>query len=315
MNNVNSFHDAVILTGPTGSGKSALALQLAERCGAEIVSMDSMALYRGMDILSAKPTLEDRRRVPHHLIDVLDAWESASVSWWLERAAQASSEIRARGKRILIAGGTPLYLKALLYGLFEGPGADAELRAHLEMEAHINGPASLHIRLAAIDPVTADRLHVNDVRRIVRALEVWQTTGKALSAWQSQWAASPRQDGPRCFQVDRPREEVYARIDARVVTMFDQGLVEEVAALRALPRPVSREAAQAAGYREVGELLEGRIDKNECIRRIQTRTRQLAKRQFTWFKALPECQPITEELTEALWDFKIEGGKKACGSS
>src|SRR5262249_39671946 len=150
-------------------------------------SMDSMALYRGMDIGTAKPRPAERDRVPHHLLDVLDPWESASVAWWLERAAAACRAIEGRGRRVLFVGGTPLYLQALPPGLFDGPPADPALRRQLKDAAEQEGPASLHARLAAVDPCTAARLHVNDVRRVVRALEVWELTGRPLSAWQTQW--------------------------------------------------------------------------------------------------------------------------------
>src|SRR5262245_17051506 len=146
------FQDALLLTGPTGSGKSQLALLLAERLGAEIVCMDSMTLYRGMDIGTAKPDIEDRRRVPHHLLDVLDPWESASVAWWLEQAAACCREITARGRQVLLVGGTPLYVKALLHGLFDGPAADPGVRRRLEAEAAAEGGAALHARLAMVDP-------------------------------------------------------------------------------------------------------------------------------------------------------------------
>src|SRR5262245_54119213 len=160
------FHDVLILTGPTGSGKTQLSIALAERLGAEIVSMDSMALYRGLDIAAAKPGEAERRRIPHHLLDVLEPWESASVAWWLEQAARCCDDIRSRGRRVLFVGGTPLYLKALLYGLFDGPGADVALRERLELEEETLGPGALHARLATVDPATAERLHPNDVRRI-----------------------------------------------------------------------------------------------------------------------------------------------------
>src|SRR5262245_18312987 len=161
---IDPFQNAYVLTGPTGSGKTELGLELALRLGAEIVSMDSMALYRGMDIGTAKPGIEERRRVPHHLIDVLDPWESASVAWWLEQAALCDRDIESRGRRVLFVGGTPLYLKALLVGLFDGPPADVELRRGLTQEAETLGRQALHERLARIDPVTAARLHANDVR-------------------------------------------------------------------------------------------------------------------------------------------------------
>src|SRR5437867_6307308 len=178
---------ALILAGPTASGKTQLGLEIAEQLGAEIVSMDSMTLYRGMDIGTAKPTLDDRRRIHHHLIDILDPWESASVAWWLQQAEQCCREIESRGKRILLVGGTPLYLKALLRGLFDGPPADPELRQRLTQETECQGLEALHQRLAEVDPISANRLHPHDIRRVVRALEVWELTGRPISAWQKQW--------------------------------------------------------------------------------------------------------------------------------
>jgi tRNA dimethylallyltransferase len=306
---VTSFHDALILSGPTGSGKSRLALELAERLGAEIVSMDSMALYRGMDIGTAKPSAEDRRHVPHHLLDVLDPWESASVAWWLEQAGHRCQEIRERGHRPLIVGGTPLYLKALLYGLFAGPPADEALRRRLTEEAAQAGPVTLHERLARVDPASAARLHPNDVRRIIRALEVWELTGQPLSAWQTQWRAEPApgpgEGLPRVLWLDLPRALLYERIDARVRRMLYQGLIEEVRALRQLPRSLSREASQALGYKEMFDYLDGRAHLEETIQRIQTRSRQFAKRQLTWLRHLKQAVAVTEQLTFRLWGLTM----------
>jgi tRNA dimethylallyltransferase len=317
-----TFRDALILTGPTGSGKSRLALALAERLGAEIVAMDSMTLYRHMDIGTAKPAPEERRRVPHHLLDVLDPWESASVAWWLAQAAACCRDIQRRGKRPLFVGGTPLYLKALLRGLFDGPPADAAVRRRLTEEADRHGRQALHDRLARIDPAAAARLHPNDLRRVVRALEVWELTGRPLSAWQTQWrvadpdairnppqgAHAPRSATIRnCLCLDLPRPVLYERIDARVGRMFAAGLVEEVRALRRLQQPPGREARQALGYKEVFDHLDGRAGLEETVRRIQTRTRRFAKRQLTWFRHLPECRFVSEELTFAAWGLTIKG--------
>jgi tRNA dimethylallyltransferase len=301
MSSLAVFQRAMILTGPTGSGKSALAVALAPQLNAEIVSMDSMALYRGMDIGTAKPTAEERRDVRHHLIDVLEPWESASVAWWLTEAGRCCRDIEHRGKSPFFVGGTALYLKALLFGLFEAPPADLPLRQYLTEEAAAKGPERLHGRLLAVDPASAARLHPNDVRRVVRALEVWQHTGKPLSEWQQQWHAAP-ETGPRCVWLDLPRSELYARIDARILRMFEQGLVSEVASLLQLPQSLSREARQALGYKEVIDLLEGRATVDETVARVQQRSRNLAKRQITWFRHLPGCRSIRGELTTTAWD-------------
>jgi tRNA dimethylallyltransferase len=299
-----TFRNVAILTGPTGSGKSALAIAMAEKLGAEIVSMDSMALYRGMDIGTAKPDAEQRRRVPHHLIDVLDPWESASVAWWLDHAAATVRDIEARGRRALMVGGTPLYLKALLYGLFDAPQTDPGLRARLESEAEVLGPDVLHARLAAVDPVSAGRIHANNVRRVIRALEIWHLTGRPMSAHQTQWDHRPHETQVYC--LNRPRAELYARIDARVQKMFAEGLIEEVLGLRRLDRPLSREASQALGYKEVLAFVDGQMTLEQCITLIQTRSRQFAKRQMTWFRSISGLKLIDGELTFPLPDSTIE---------
>ncbi len=334
------FQNALILTGPTASGKSALALELAQRLNAEIIAMDSMTLYRGMDIGTAKPTPAERKIVPHHLIDVLDPWESGNVAWWLQAAARCCEEIESRGKQVFFVGGTPFYLKALLQGLFDSPLADQRLRRQLEREAETIGPDAFHARLAAVDPASAARLHPNDIRRVVRALEVWQLTGRPLSEWQQQgwWdqAEDPPHPGPlprsggegenpsstlssasgeragvrgyslsRCLAVDLARPELYARINRRVEVMIESGWIDEVQRLRELPRPLSREASQALGYREIAEFLEGKRTLADTIAEIQLRSRQFAKRQLTWYRNLPGCRLVEGKLTFDLWSGKM----------
>jgi tRNA dimethylallyltransferase len=213
--------------------------------------------------------------------------------------------VEGRGRRALFVGGTPLYLKALLHGLFDGPPADEALRRRLTDQAERDGREALHRRLAEIDPAGAARLHPNDVRRVVRALEVWELTGRPLSAWQTQWAAPADLPPDRCLCLDLPRPELYRRIDARVEAMIAGGWVEEARALRGLGRPLSREAAKALGYREVFDYLDGRATLEETASLIRTRSRQLAKRQLTWFRHLPGCRFVSEELTFALWGLTI----------
>ncbi len=301
------FPHALILTGPTGSGKSRLAVELAERLGAEIVSMDSMTLYRQMDIGTAKPSAADRARVPHHLLDVLEPSESASVAWWLAQATACYQEIAARGKQVLFVGGTPLYLKALLQGLFDGPEGDAALRERLAKEAEKDGIQAMHDRLRRVDPTSAARLHPNDLRRVLRALEVWELTGQPISSLQMQWFKGPRmaEQPDYCLCLDVPRAELYARIDARVEEMIADGLVDEVRSLRHLALPLSREASQALGYKEMFAHLDGEATLEETVACVQRRSRNLAKRQMTWFRNLPECRMVSPGLTFAHWQSRM----------
>lgn len=310
---LDEFRDAYVLTGPTGSGKSALALDLAERLNAEIIAMDSMTLYRVMDIGTAKPTAADRARVQHHLIDVLDPSESASVAWYLEQAAACAVGIRRRGKRVLFVGGTPFYLKAMFFGLFDSPAVDVLLRARLEAEATCAGPAAMHVRLAAVDPAAAARLHPNDVRRVVRALEVFEQTGIPISVQQRQWTSAPQvqstpaaslsllESQPLC--LDLPRPVLYERIDRRVEAMVAAGWLDEVRRLR--QRPLAKEPAKALGYAELGQVLEGTLSLAEAVPLIQRRSRNFAKRQLTWFRRLPGLEFISPELTTALRKWTI----------
>jgi tRNA dimethylallyltransferase len=295
------FRRCLILTGPTGSGKSAVALDLAQHLDAEIVCMDSMTVYRGMDVGTAKPSAADRARVPHHLLDVLDPSQSANVAWWLGRAEQAVRDIESRGRQALIVGGTAMYLKALLHGLFDGPPADPALRQRLESEP----PEALHARLTALDPVSAARIHPNNVRRVVRALEVRELTGRPLSDLQQQWQRPAPLDD-RCLCLDLPREELYARIDARVARMFEEGLIDEVRRLR--HSAMSREAAQALGYKELFAHLDGTISREQALEEVRTRTRQFAKRQLTWFRHLHGVRMASAPLTFSLWASRMDAG-------
>jgi tRNA dimethylallyltransferase len=303
---MSAFEKGLILTGPTACGKTALALDLAERIGGEIVALDSMTVYRGMDIGTAKPTAAERSRVPHHVIDVLDPWESLTVAWWLAQAETACAEIASRGKRPIFVGGTPFYLKALLHGLFDGPPADPELRRSLEAEAVRDGNAALHAKLSLVDPKTATRLHPNDVRRVVRALEVHTLTGKPISDWQQNWdtdsfagSAAPPPGKVPGVVLELPRQVLYDRINRRVDVMLATGWLDEVRTLRALPQPLSREARQALGYRELLEYLETGGDWNETVELIRTHTRQFAKRQLTWFRNLRALVPVPADASDA----------------
>jgi tRNA dimethylallyltransferase len=261
---------------------------MAHELGAEIVSVDSMAVYRGLDVGTAKPTAAQRQAVPHHLIDVVSPAEAYSVARWLADAAAAIADCRGRGRRILFVGGTPLYLRALRDGLAPLPEADPELRSELAAAAVRLGSAALHARLAAIDPPSAARIHAHDTKRIIRALEVAETTGRPLSA---AFAPAPHPVFESQFLVlNVPRSELHDRIDRRVERMFAEGIVEETAASLAAPGGIGPTARQAAGYAEAIDLVEGRIDRAEAIRRTQVRTRQLAKRQLTWLRSFKNAR-------------------------
>ncbi|MDZ7616031.1 MAG: tRNA (adenosine(37)-N6)-dimethylallyltransferase MiaA [Patescibacteria group bacterium] len=284
--------DCRFLTGPTGSGKTGAGVELAHKIDAEIISMDSMALYRGMDIGTAKPTAVERGAVPHHLVDVIGPDEEYSVAEYIAAAHEKVTEICRRGRSVLFVGGTPLYLKGLLRGLFKGPPADPAFRRSVEEEARRHDAGWLHARLVQVDPASATRLHPNDTRRIVRALEVHDKTGTPISDWQQQFGTVPEQTGNLVYVLDWPRHELNERIDRRVDEMFAAGLVEEVRGLMALGRPLSKTARQAVGYREVIEHLEGVRHLDDTIALVKQHTRQLAKRQGTWFRSLPESRYV-----------------------
>ena len=286
--------DCWYLSGATASGKTQVALELARLLDAEIVSLDSMAVYREMDIGTAKPSEEERGRVSHHLIDVVDPDEEFSVSDYLDRAEAAIGEIRTRGREVLFVGGTPLYLKAMLRGLYPGPPADWDFRRQVRREVKEVGVAALHERLMQVDPLAASHLHPNDVRRIIRALEVNRATGQPISHKQTHFDEGIAAEHCKVFVLDWPRAELHGRINTRVDRMFDAGLVDETRRLLARFGQLSRTAWQAVGYREVADMLAGRQDARQARTRIKTRTRQFAKRQETWFRSLAECRRMPQ---------------------
>ena len=289
----------IVILGTTASGKGGLARALAAHLDGEILSIDSMKVYRGMDIGTAKPSPELRATVPHHLIDIADPWESFSAARFVTLADEAVAAIHARGRPVIAAGGTTLYFKCFYQGLFEGPSADAEFRAALGKRIEREGLDALHAELARIDPATAARVHRNDQRRIERALEVHHLTGRPISELQRQW----EQSGPRRADWDWTliglrweKDAASRRTNARVRKMIESGLVEEARRLWNDPRGVSEPARQAVGYRELFDHFEGRCTLDEAIERIKIKTRRLAKAQRTWMKRMPEIQWL--DLTE-----------------
>jgi tRNA dimethylallyltransferase len=301
------------LTGPTAAGKTGVGIEMARLLNAEIISLDSMAVYRGMDIGTAKPTPSQRAAVPHHLIDILDPVQEFSVSDYVQRAHQTMAAIRAAGREVLFVGGTPMYLKAMLRGLFQGPPADWEFRAQVEEEARRVGIEALHQRLQQVDPLAASKLHANDVRRIIRALEVYKITGEPISHLQLQFEEGTAAVRCRVFTLSWPRPTLYRRIDARVEWMFASGLVEEVRGLLDTYGQLGRTASQAVGYREVIEALNEQAPWADTHERVKARTHQFARRQETWFRSLCECRRI--ELSEDATPADIAQQLVALGQS
>jgi tRNA dimethylallyltransferase len=284
------FANCWFLTGATAVGKTRIGIALAERLEAEIISLDSMSIYRGMDIGTAKPTAEDRAAVPHHLLDIVDPADEYSVAQYVETAGAVATEIRARGREVVFVGGTPLYLKSLLRGLFDGPPANWKLRHEIEDELAAVGQAALHARLTQVDPVAASNIHPHDTRRLIRALEVYRATGEPLSHQQTEFEEGRSAVECRVFVLRRERGELHRRIEGRVEAMVDVGLVEEVRLLTAGGRQLGRTASQAVGYRDALGYLAGEYDRSTMIERIKVRTRRFAKRQGTWFRSLSECR-------------------------
>lgn len=281
---------SLVLMGATAVGKDDVALPLAEAIHAEIVSVDSIKVYRRMDVGSAKPTPEARRRVRHHLIDVAEPWESYSAGRFAHDAAAAAGDIRARGSNVLYVGGSGLYLKALLEGLMGAPATDPELRRRLAERADQVGSAALHAELAQIDATTAARLHPNDRKRILRALEFHALTGQPISSRQTQQGKRRTDEAFLLYSVRRPREELRRRACARVDAMVAQGLVEEVRRLLADPRGLGPQAAEAIGYRELVQALTAGTPVSDAITQIVTDTCQFLKRQETWFRHFPDLR-------------------------
>jgi len=264
----------LVLIGPTAAGKSTVALDLAPRLDAEVISLDSMLVYRGLDIATDKP--RDLRGVPHHLLDTMDPADRFDVRHYLAQADAAIDAIHARGRRALVVGGTGLYLMGLLKGVFEGVPRDPDLRERLGGRS----PADLHGELRRVDPRAAERIHPNDRRRLIRALEVHAATGKPLDEMQKQFDG-PDRYAARIAGLRWPRPALYARIRARVERMLADGLVDEI---RALAPRLGPTAAQAVGAKEVRGYLEGRWDLAEARRLIESHTVQLVRRQETWFR-------------------------------
>lgn len=289
----------IVVCGPTASGKTALSIGLAKAFSGEVVSADSMQIYRGMDIGTAKPTAAEMEGVPHHMLDVAEPGESYSVSRYAREAAACVDDILRRGKQPIVCGGTGLYIDGLLRGTeFQPCGVDLGLREALEEQWQQAGPAAMMARLAQADPESAARLHINDKRRILRALEVYLATGETITAHNLRTqAVPPRYAAVQLGLCTEPRAILYGRIDRRVDQMLDQGLAQEVRRLQQEGRLVGT-AAQAIGYKEMLDYLAGRVPLEQAAELIRQKSRNYAKRQLTWFRRKQEIRWITYNRPE-----------------
>jgi len=295
----------VALVGPTAVGKTALSLRLAEEIYAEIINVDSVQVFRGLDIGAAKPTYEERQRVPHHLIDVVDVDEPFDAADFVRKATGIIRSITSRGKVPLLVGGTGLYLRSLLEGLPPCPGRNPMVREVLCKIQRCQGRGAIYELLAKIDPEAADRLHPNDSFRVMRALEVYYQTGEPMSIWQKRHRIATGQR-LSCIKIGltRPREELYERVDARIEAMLDAGFLEEVKALLDRGYSPRLKPLQSLGYRHMIPFLKKEVSFEEALAQMKRDTRHYAKRQLTWFRADPEIRwfyPETLRKADNVW--------------
>jgi tRNA dimethylallyltransferase len=298
----------VVILGPTGVGKSEIAVDAALAVGGEVVNADSQLVYRGMNIGTAKPSETARQGVAHHLIDVVGPNEDFHAARYRELALRAIDEIRARGKNPIICGGSGLYLRALLHGIFLGPAKNAAIRARLEEEAEACGLKALHERLQRLDPRAAAKIHPNDRHRIVRALEVFEVTGKPISDWQTEHGFKESAFYVLKVGLNRDRSELYRLIDERTDEMIAAGLLSEVEGLAASGYGLDLPALQSIGYRQIGLHLRGELTLDHAIALIKRDSHHLARRQLTWFRADKEirwfdAEKDREKITTAIKEF------------
>ncbi|MGD8494084.1 MAG: tRNA (adenosine(37)-N6)-dimethylallyltransferase MiaA [Desulfobacterales bacterium] len=288
MNSATAKPKIVIFCGPTGIGKTSVAIELAQRFNAQIIGADSMQIYKYMDIGTAKPTAEERARVIHHIVDVVAPDEPFNAARYAEHARRIIVKLCQQQILPFVVGGTGLYIKALLYGLFDDNVSDPQIRAKLKAEADMNGIDASYQRLRDLDPETANRLHPNDTYRILRALEVVETTGKTISRHHREHGFAEQPFDALKIGLQMERELLYERIDQRVDAMFSAGFVDEVQSLLSRGYSADLKAMQSIGYRHVVDYLERRLTRAECVRTVKRDHRRYAKRQLTWFNADPD---------------------------
>jgi tRNA dimethylallyltransferase len=282
---VRSKTKIVVLCGPTGVGKTAAAIVLANRFSGEIIGADSMQIYREMNIGTAKPTLAEQRQARHHLIDIVDPWEDFDARRYIALARPLIADLVSKARLPLIVGGTGFYIKALIYGLFDTAPVHPDVRERLQKEAAEHGSATLHQRLAACDPEAAGRIHPNDTYRVIRALEVFESSGQTISAWQQEHGFQSRHYDALQIGLGMARQALYERIDRRVDQMIELGLLAEVRRLIKKGCDPELKAMQSLGYRHMIAYLQGQQSWDETVRTLKRDTRRYAKRQLTWFQA------------------------------
>jgi len=290
----------IIIAGPTGVGKTGMAIEIAELVQGEIVGADSVQIYRYMNIGTAKPTSEEQTRVPHFMIDIQNPDEEYSAADYVRDATAIIREIHQRGKIPLLVGGTGMYIEKVLYGIFEGPGRDETFRQEMQTLADQQGREAVYHRLQQIDPATATRLHPNDLVRVIRALEVFHLTGVPISVHQQQATTPVAHYDASFFVLTTERDALYQRINARVDQMMEEGFVEEVQSLHERGYHQDLRPLQSLGYKEIGEFLTGKADLESSVRLIKRNTRHYAKRQLTWFRKYKDVHWIKRDAPQAL---------------
>ncbi len=298
---------AIIICGPTGVGKTSFAIELAKRFQGEIIGADSMQIYRHMDIGTAKPTLAERSMVPHHMVDIVDPDEPFDAESYATLSLSIVMALQARQVLPFVVGGTGLYIKSLIYGLFDVQPRDNEIRIRLKQEAEKEGAGALFERLQQVDPVTAQKLHLNDSYRVIRALEVYEASGVPISEFQQRHRFQESRLTTLKLGLHMDRGQLYERIDARVDMMIQAGLVDEVRRLREAGYSGELKSMQSIGYRHMHDFFCGRLDWPETIRTLKRDTRRYAKRQMTWFKADREVvwvdPVVSEEIENTIKQF------------
>ena len=295
-----SAEPLLVIAGPTASGKTSVAIELARELGSELVGADSMQVYRYLDIGTDKPSAAELGNVIHHMIDLVDPDEEYDVARFVEDADRSIAEVQRRGRTAIVAGGTGLYLRALLHGLQGAPGPDPALRAELSDRAERDGWPALHAELAGVDPETASRLHENDGVRILRALEVYRKTGEPISAWQRRHRFAEQRYRALVVAIERPKQELHERIDRRIDEMLERGFLDEVQGLLDRGYGPELKPMMGLGYRRLCQHLAGELSLEEAVTKIRSDTKRLARRQKTWFRDDTELVRVPPDAGEIL---------------